>query len=175
MRKATELEPLALMQGANFAGILIYARRYDEAVAQAQKTLDLDPQFFGGRSWLCHSYIAAGKYTEALAIAEPTLTTENPFLSDAGLAYALGGQREKAAAIVDRWKDAEKRKYIMNYLLAATYGALSDKDAAFEELEKAYQNHDWFLQRIKVDPMMDPLRGDPRFDQLVRRLNFPSN
>ena len=175
MRKATELEPLSLMQGANFAGVLMYARRYDEAIAQAQKTLDLDPQFFGGRSWLCHSYVAAGQNALALAIAEPTLASENPFLSDAGLAYARSGQREKALGIVNRWKEAEQRKYTMNYLVATLYGALNDKDAAFAELEKAYQNHDWFLQRLKVDPMMDPLRDDPRFDAMVRKLNFPNN
>jgi TolB-like protein/Tfp pilus assembly protein PilF len=175
MRKAMELEPLSLMQGANFAGVLMYARRYDEAIAQAQKTLDLDPQFFGGKSWLCHSYVAAGKYAEALAIAEPTLASENPFLSDAGLAYARSGQREKAIAIVNRWKEAEQRRYTMNYLVATLYGALGDKDAAFAELEKAYQNHDWFLQRIKVDPIMDSLRDDPRFDAMVKKLNFPNN
>ena len=175
MKKATELEPLSLIQGANFAGVLIYARRYDEAIAQAQKVVDLDPGFFGGKSWLCHSYIAAGRYSEALAIAEPTLSsTENPFLSDAGQAYAMSGQREKALAVAARWKEAETRKYTMNYLLAMLYAALGDKNAAFAELEKAYQNHDWFLQRIKVDPLADPLRGDPRFDAIVKRLNFPN-
>lgn len=173
MRRATDLEPLSLIQGANFAGVLMYARRYDEAIAQAKKTLDLDPQFFGGKSWLCHSYIASGKYAEALAVAEPTLNSENPFLSDAALGYAHTGQREKALAIISRLQEAEKTRYVMNYLAASMYGALGDKDAAFAELEKAYQNHDWFLQRIKVDPMMDPLRDDPRFDAIVKRLNFP--
>jgi len=173
MRKAMELEPLSLIQGANFAGVLLYARRYDEAIAQAQKVRDLDPEFFGGKSWLCHSYVAAGKYTEALAIAEPTLSSDNPFLSDAALAYAKSGQRAKAGAILERWKEAEQRKYVMNYLVATGDGALGDKDAAFAELEKAYQNHDWFLQRIKVDPSVDPLRDDPRFDAIVKRLNFP--
>lgn len=173
MKKATELEPLSLIQGANYAGVLIYAHRYDDAIAQAQKTLDLDPQFFGGKSWLCHSYTADGKYAEALAIAEPTLNSENPFLSDAAIAYAKTGQRAKAMAIIDRLKEAEKTRYVMNYLAASMYGALGDKDAAFAELEKAYQNRDWFLQRIKVDPMMDPLRDDPRFDSMVKRLKFP--
>ncbi len=174
MRKATELEPLSLIQGANFAGVLIYARRYDEAIAQAQKVVDLDAGFFGGRNWLCHSYIAAGRYADALAIAEPTLqSTENPFLSDAAIAYAHTGQMDKASAVIQRWRQGEEKKYVLNYLLAAAYGALGNKDAAFAELEKAYQNHDWFLQRIKVDPLMDPLRDDPRFDAMVKRLKFP--
>jgi hypothetical protein len=56
---------------------------------------------------------------------------------------------------------------------AVTYAALGDKVAAFGELEKANQAHDWFLQRIKVDTYMDPLRSDPRFDAMVKRPNFP--
>jgi len=173
MRKATELEPLSLIQGANFAGVYIYARRYDDAIAQAQKVVDLDPTFIGGKSWLAHSYTADGKYAEALTIAEPTLNSNNPISSDAAVAYAKTGQREKAIAIIDRLKEAEKSRYVMNYLLATMYGALGDKDAAFTELEKAYQNRDWFMQRLKVDPMMDPLRDDPRFGAMLKRLNLP--
>jgi len=173
MKKATELEPLSLVQGANFAGVLLYARRFDDGIAQAQKVVDLDPTFLVGKTWLAHNYIARGEYAKALAIAEPTLNSDNPFLSDAALAYAKMGEREKALAIVARWKEAEGRKYVLNYLIAQAYAALGDKDAAFAELERAYQNHDWFFQRIKVDPMMDPLRDDPRFDAMVKRLNFP--
>jgi TolB-like protein/Flp pilus assembly protein TadD len=173
MRKAMELEPLSLIQGANYAGVLLYARRHDEAIAQAKKTFDLDPGFFGGKSWLSHSYNAAGKYAEALAIAEPTLNSDSPFISDAAIAYAKSGQRDRALALIERWKEAEKQKYVMNYWFAMSYAALGDKDAAFAELEKAYQNHDWFLQRIKVDPFADPLRDDPRFNEMVKRLKFP--
>ena len=75
--------------------------------------------------------------------------------------------------MIDRWKEGEKHKYVMNYWVAATYAAIGDRDAAFAELEKAYQAHDWFLQRIKVDPFMDPLRDDPRFDELVKRIGLP--
>jgi TolB-like protein len=173
MRKAMELEPLSLIQGANYAGILLYARRYDEAIAQGQKTFDLDPRFFGSQSWLSHSYSAAGKYADALILAEPSLNSESPFISDAIIAYAKSGQQDKALALIDRWKEAEKQKYVMNYWFAMSYAALGDKDAAFAELERAYRNHDWFLQRIKVDPFADPLRDDPRFDEMVKKLKFP--
>ena len=173
MKKAMELEPLSLIQGANYAGVLLYARRYDEAIAQAQKTVDLDPGFFGAQNWLSHSYSSAGKYADALAIAEPTLNSESPFISNAVIGYVKTGQRDKALGLIERWKEVEKQKYVMNYWFAMSYAALGDKDAAFAQLEKAYQNHDWFLQRIKVDPFADPLRDDPRFDAMVKRLNFP--
>ena len=172
MKIAMEKEPLYLIQGANFAGVLMYARRFDEAVAQAKKTYDLDPNFGGGKSWLCHTYNANGMYAESLAIAEKSLDSELPFLSDLGYAYAKTGQREKTLAIIERWKEAEKRKYVMNYWVAVTYAALGDKDGAFAELEKAYQHHDWFLQRMKVDPYMDPLRDDPRFADLLKRIGL---
>ncbi len=61
----------------------------------------------------------------------------------------------------------------MNYWVAVTYAALGDNDGAFAELEKAFKAHDWFLQRIKVDPFIDPLRGDPQYKNLLRRMNLP--
>ena len=172
MKIAMEKEPLYLIQGANFAGVLMYARRFDEAVAQAKKTYDLDPNFVGGKNWLCHTYDMKGMYAESLAIAEKSLDSEMPFLSDAAFAYAKTGQREKALAIIERWKEGEKKKYVMNYWVAVAYAALGDKDGAFAELEKAYQHHDWFLQRMKVDPYMDPLRDDPRFADLMKRIGL---
>jgi len=173
MKIAMEKEPLYLIQGANYAGVLMYARRFDEAVVQAKKTFDLDPNFIGGKNWLCHTYAMKGMYPETLAIAEKSLDSDMPFLADAGYVYAKTGQREKAMEIINRWKEAEKRKYVMNYWVAVTYAAMGDKDAAFAELEKAYQHHDWFLQRLKVDPFMDTLHDDPRFNEFVKRLNLP--
>jgi tetratricopeptide (TPR) repeat protein len=151
----------------------MYARRFDEALVQAKKTRDLDPNFVGGKSWLCHTYNMKGLYQESLAVAEPSLSSDMPFLSDAGYAYAKTGQREKALAVVERWRADAKKKYVMNYWVAITYAALGDKDGAFAELEKAYQAHDWFLQRIRVDPFLDTLHDDPRFEALVKRMNFP--
>ena len=174
MKRAMELEPLSLIQGANFAGVLMYARHFDEAIDQAKKTSDLDPNFFGAKTWLCHAYDVNGMYAESLLISEKTLQSDNPFLADAGFVYAKTGRRQEALAIINRWKEGEKTRYVMNYWVAVLYAALGDKDAAFAELEKAYEAHDWFLQRIKVDPFMDPLRDDPRFNALVRRLNFPN-
>ena len=78
----------------------------------------------------------------------------------------------KYPAVIKKWKETEKTYYIPNYWVAATYAALGEKDAAFAELEKAYQAHDWFLQRIKTDPFLDPLRGDPRFKELVHRIGL---
>lgn len=173
MKVAMEKEPLYLIQGANYAAVLMYARRYDEAVAQAKKTYDLDPNFIGSINWLGHAYASKGMYPEALATIEKSLGSDMPVSTAACYAYAKTGQRDKALAVIEQLKEKEKTKYVQNYWFAISYAALGDKDNAFAELEKAYKNHDWFMQRIKVDPFMDPLRGDPRFDELVKRMKFP--
>src|SRR5260370_387089 len=80
---------------------------------------------------------------------------------------------QKAETVLNQWKELEKTKYVANYWMATVYAALGEKDAAFAELEKSYREHDWFFQRLRSDPFMDPLRDDPRFKDLVRRLSLP--
>ncbi len=173
MKRAMELEPLSLVQGANFAAVYIYARQFDNALDQAKKTYDLDPRMVTGQSWMCRSYDIKGMYAESLAISEKTVQTNFPFFQDISYAYAKSGRPREAEAVINKWKEVEKTKYIMNYWVASSYAALGEKEAAFAELEKAYQAHDWFLPRIKTDPFLDPLRDDPRFADLVRRIGLP--
>jgi TolB-like protein len=178
MKLAMDKEPLSLIQGANFAAVLIYARRFDEALEQAKKTYNLDPTFVGGQSWLCHAYNAHGDYDETVALATKTMQVNSaiplsPFNGDLVVAFSKTDRRKEAEAVLDKWKQKAQTEYVSNYWFAIGYAAYGNKDAAFAELEKAYQNHDWFMQRIKVDPMMDPLRDDPRFDAIVKRLKFP--
>jgi len=115
---------------------------------------------------------AKGMYAESLSISERRAES-TPLLSAQSYSYAKLGRRQNAEAVIKKWKETEKTNYIPNYWLAATYAAMGEKDAAFAELEKAYQAHDWFFQRLKVDPFMDPLRDDPRFKDLVHRVGLP--
>jgi serine/threonine protein kinase/tetratricopeptide (TPR) repeat protein len=173
MKRAMELEPLSLVQGANFAAVYLYARQFVKALDQAKKTYDLDPNLVTGQNWMCHAYDVNGMYAESLAISERAAQSNRSLLAGLGYAYAKSGQRQKAEAVLKQWKEIEKTKYVANYWVAIVHAALGEKDAAFAELEKAYQAHDWFFQRLKVDPFMDPLRDDPRFKDLVRRLGLP--
>lgn len=172
MKKAMELEPLSIIQGANYAAVLMYARRYDEALEQAKKTYELDPTHVGAQSWLAHAYNAKGMYAESLAITEKTSRPDYSFWAHMGYAYAKLGRRKDAEAALQHWEEDRKTRYVSSYWVAVTYAAIGDKDAAFAELEKSYQNRDWFLQRLKTDPFMDPLRDDPRFADLVRRIGL---
>ncbi|MDX6710817.1 MAG: eukaryotic-like serine/threonine-protein kinase, partial [Blastocatellia bacterium] len=169
MKRAMELEPLSLAQGANFAAVYLYARQFDKALDQAKKTYDLDPNLVTGQNWMCHSYDFNGMYPESLAISERAAQLNRSLLAALGYAYAKSGRREEAEAVLKQWKEIEKTKYVSNYWMATVHAALGEKDAAFAELEKAYQEHDWFFQRLRADPFMDPLRDDPRFKDLVRR------
>jgi TolB-like protein len=173
MKIAMEKEPLYLIQGANYAAVLMYARRFDDAVEQAKKTYDLDPNFIGGINWLGHTNAAKGNYADALAMVEKSSDSDMPLRAAAGYVYAKTGQRDKALANIEQWKEVEKKRYVQNYWIAIAYAAMGDKDGAFAELEKAYMHRDWFLQRIKVDPFMDPLRDDPRYKEMLKRLNLP--
>jgi eukaryotic-like serine/threonine-protein kinase len=173
MKRAMELEPLSLVQGANFAAVYLYARQFDKALDQAKKTYDLDPTMVTGQNWMCHSYDVNGMYAESLAISEKATQMNRSLLAGLGYAYAKSGRRQEAEAVLKQWKEIEKTKYVANYWVAIVYTALGEKDAAFAELEKAYQAHDWFLERLKSDPFMDPLRDDPRFKDLVKRIGLP--
>ncbi len=170
MKKAMELEPLSLIQGANFAAVYMYANQFDLAVEQGRKTYELDPVFVTGKSWLCHSYNAKGMYGESLAISE----NEPNFRLGVQLAYAYAktGRKQQAQELIDKFKELEKSTYVVNYWLAVSYAALGEKDAAFAELEKSFQARDWFLPRLKTDPFLEPLKADPRFDELLKRLNL---
>ena len=172
MKRAMELEPLSIQQGANFAAVLLYARRFDEALEQAKKTYELDPNQVGAQRWLAHAYNAKGMHAEALAIAEKIPQREIAFQTHDGYSYAKLGRRAEALSIINRSKNAEKTQYVMSYWTAVTYAALGDKDQAFVELEKSYKNRDWFLQRLKVDPFIDSLRDDPRFAEMLKRVRL---
>ncbi len=145
------------------------------ALDQAKKMYELEPNFPVNRYVLGQAFIANGMYQEAVSISEEGLQINpmNQFLlRNAGCAYAKLGRRREAEEIIKRFKAIEKTQYIMSYRIASIYVALGEKDLAFAELEKAFDNRDWDLHRLKVDPFMDPLRGDPRFADLLKRVGL---
>jgi TolB-like protein/Flp pilus assembly protein TadD len=175
-KRAVELEPLNLNHGANLSGLYFHARQNDKAYNEAKQVFELDPNFIVGRWALSQSSIMKGMYAEVIALNEESLQrepTNQVFLRFAGLAYAKAGRRQEAEAIINRYRDIARTQYVMSYHVAVIYAALGEKDKAFAELEKAYQEHDYLLPRIKVEPFLDPLRDDPRFKDLMQRLNLP--
>lgn len=176
VRRSVELEPLDIGFASNLSRSYLYARQFDKALEQGKSTYDLEPGNPAARYHLCQAQIAKGMYAEAIDISEAGLRSdpENQImLVNVGYAYARSGQRDKAKEIIDRFIEIGRTKYVISYLVAAIYAALGDKDKAFAELEKAYAERDWPLSLAKGDPMMDPLRDDPRFKDLLKRMNLP--
>jgi eukaryotic-like serine/threonine-protein kinase len=175
LRRAVELEPLSLINNAIFGLSYLYARQNDKALEQGKKTYDLDPDFRFGRQYLGNTYIVLGRYDDAIALAEEGLKTfplSQEYLAIAGLAHAKSGRRREAEQYLDRLGELAKTRYVRTSYVASIYVALGEKDKAFAELEKSFEDKDYFLPRIKLDPFMDPLRADPRFNDLLKRMGL---
>ena len=175
-KRAIELDPLSLIINADYAWAYACARRFDEAEKQARKTLEIDPHFF-----LAHYYLGGilqhkGRLDEAIPEFQKSVELNNDAYSIAvlGQAYARNGQKDEAQKILARLTDEAKSRYVAPYASAVLYLGLGDKERALAELERAYQTGDNnYLFVLKVDPMMDDLRGDPRFEALVQKITAP--
>lgn len=173
-KRAQELDPLRVSLKGQEGIILFFARRYDEAIRQLQNVLKLEPDNGISLVFLGYAYAANGQYAEAINEYQKSFDIEGEntstlcFLGDA---YAKSGKRDEALAILGKLKAT--KEYVAPAELAILYVGLGDKEAAFESLEKAYRAHDLQLQYLKIDPNFDPLRADPRFQDLVRRVGLP--
>jgi TolB-like protein/DNA-binding winged helix-turn-helix (wHTH) protein/tetratricopeptide (TPR) repeat protein len=177
IRKAEELDPFSVIVRTDVGWILYNARRYDEAIQQLAKTLDLDPHFASAHWTLGLAYDAKRMSQEAIAEFQKSvdLSGGRPVcLAALGHAYAVAGMRDKALRILDGLESQAKYRYVLPDGPAYIYAALGDHDRALKWLEQAYVQHTDVMTLLKVEPRLDPLRSDPRFLELVRRINFPS-
>jgi TolB-like protein/Flp pilus assembly protein TadD len=176
IKRALELEPLSIAMNANLAGAYMYARQNDLALEQARKTFDLGPNHITARVWLANVYESLGMYSEAIALSEESLKnhqSDQYFLLYTGYAYAKTGRPEKAEEAIKRLRDIEKTEPVDPYSFAVVYVGLGDKDKAFVELEKSFSERGYYVPLLSVDPLMDPLRDDPRFADLIKRVGLP--
>ena len=175
LERAVALEPLAMINNCILTTTYIYARRYDKALAQGQSTYDLDATFPFAPHWFGFALIANGKYDEAIALGR-RVSPDSPFAWMASVviaqAYANQGRRTEAEQEISQLRELGKTRYIRPYYLASIYTALGEKDKAFGELERSFAERDCYLGRIAVDPFLDPLRDDPRFKDLKKRMNL---
>ncbi len=173
---AMELEPLNLVNGANLVWMFMADGRMQEALTQGRKTHDLDPNFILGRYQLGLAYNANGMYADAVALADKTLQADPDnqlMLGVVGYAYAKSGRPGDARAVINRFKEIRKTQYAISYFVATIYAGLNEKENAFAELEKAYQERDWRMTaHLKKDFMLEPLRNDPRYEDLLKRFNL---
>jgi len=176
IKRAQQLDPLSLIINAVVGRRFRSARRYDEAVEQLRKTLEMDPNFAVAHWLLGDAYEQKGKYESAIAEYQKGRSASGGsvyLVAALGHVYAAAGNRREALKILGELKELSKRTYVSPLSIGSIYNALGDKDQALEWLEKAYQDRAAGMTDLKLDPMPDPLRSDPRFQNLLRRMNFP--
>lgn len=172
-QRAVELDPLSLIINADLGSTFMMARRYDQAIAQLQRTLTLDNKF-GYALWnLGEALYLKGDTAAAIAKYEEaqSLDDDPQIVGLLGRAYADAGQKDKAMELIGELEARTKQQFVRGYLIALIYIGLGDKTKAIDYLEREYLNHDnidtaW----IRGDPMLDPLRGDPRFEALAEKI-----
>jgi serine/threonine-protein kinase len=173
-KRARELDPLSPIVNFGVGYSLLLARQNDQAIEAANRTLELDPNYPGAHNLLGYAYAAKGQYQEAIAAYQEgiRLGADSPDIQiELGAAYAKGGEREKARVILKRLEAS--KGYVSPVGLARLYVAFGELEQALASLERAYAMHDDQLEFLHVDPNLDPLRSDPRFQDLVRRVGLP--
>ncbi len=171
-KRALELDPLSLIINAEIGRSYIYARRFDESIDQLRKTIELDSNFYTAHWDLGEALEAKGLIDAAIAESEKVRElTGNPQIAGfLGHAYAVRGQRDEALKMLAQLKDESTRGYVPAYCFAIVNLGLGDKDEALRWLEKDFDDRDPQIGFIKVNPALDPLRGDPRFEALVAKV-----
>jgi serine/threonine-protein kinase len=173
-KRAQQLDPLSLIINTVIGKFLLYAGQDDSAILQLRKTLEMDPNFPYAHYILGQAYLRKGEFVEAIAeFQRATTLSPNITLYKGGLghAYARAGKSAEARKLLSELKEQSKRRYVSWWDMAAIYAGLGEKDQAFASLEKAYE------QRVVMwwhrGPLLDPLRSDPRFQDLLRRVGLP--
>jgi serine/threonine protein kinase/tetratricopeptide (TPR) repeat protein len=176
MKKSQMLEPLSLIIGVAIGWALYNDRRYDDAIEQLRRSVELDPNY-PISYWILELVLRKmGRFELAIAEGEKgvTLSGGSPLLR-AALAQTLGTarRREEAIQILDDLKKLEKQRYVPSYFFAGIHVGLGEDDRAIEYLEKSYEEHSHWLIYLHIDPSMDGLRSNPRFQNLLRRIGLP--
>jgi len=174
-KRAVEADPLSPAIIGDVSAAYYLARRYDDAIKQLQKSLEIDPNHFGAHLALGGIYEVEGMHEEAIkelqkAIAIAGRTTA--VLALLGHAYATSGKQAEAQKILAELNEMSKTGYVSPWDMAILYVGLGDKDRALEQLNKAYDDRAGWIIDLKVEPVLDPVRSDPRFADLVHRLRL---
>lgn len=168
LKRALEIDPLSLIINVSYGECLLYARRYDDAIAQLNKTLELDAGFAAAHSNLARMYLAKGSYADAVSefARYQELAGEPQTAALMRESFAKGGWQ----GFLRRMTGEQRPASLPRYEVVVFYAALGEKEKAFAELNKSYKI---FGRILRGDPLLDPLRDDPRFGVLVRNVGFP--
>ncbi len=177
MRNSQELDPLSLIISVAIGWAFYMGRQYDEAIEQLRRTVELDPNYPVTYWILGLSLRSLGQYERAIAEGEKgvRLSGGSPLMS-AALAQTLAavGRQESAIQILDDLQKLAATKYVAPYFFAGIFTGLGETDRAIEYLEKCAEERSHWLLYLHIDPSMDGLRSNPRFQDLLRRVGLPA-
>jgi TolB-like protein/Tfp pilus assembly protein PilF len=169
--RARQLDPLSLIIATDHGAILYFSRQYDRAIEQFRAVLDMEPNFPRAHL-LVFAYVQKGLFADALADIEKWRRVDDAPGSWAIEAYVFGrsGRRVEALRALEKLQQSNRRQQMDPAAIALAYVGIDNKDEAFAWLQKAYSEHSNAITTLKVDPIYDPLRSDPRFQELLRRV-----
>lgn len=175
MTQAQELDPLSLEITADLGLSFFFARRYDVAIEQFQKALEMDKNFIWARFFIGWADEQRGLIDKAIAEYQKAWEVEQAMVIKAALAhaYAIGGREDEARAILTESEQATDGKRLSPYDSAIIHTALKEEEKAFACLEQAYELRSEAVVWLKVDPRLDPLRTNPQFISLLQRVGLP--
>jgi len=176
IKQAQELDPLSLPINADFVTPLYHARKYDEAIEQCMKTIEMDPHFPATYWYLGLIYFAKAMWMDAIEAHKKfvTLMGESPFaLCWLGCDFAASGQRDEALKILDKLNQLSNEMYVSPFCLFIIYLGLDEKDKLFDYLEKTYVERAPLLTYINTTPLFDSISDDPRFKALLKKMGLP--
>ena len=176
VQRALRLDPLSSITNSMVGWIYLHGRRYDQAIEQLQKTLELDPR--SCISWAFLGWAQSCKSLHESAITSLRKSCElypgSGPIAWLGQVYATAGYRCEAVKILEQLQELSKEQYVTPYGVGRIYAAMGQTEEAFRWLETAYEQRGNWMVFLKVDPVFDDLRSDPRFQDLMRRMNFPA-
>jgi DNA-binding winged helix-turn-helix (wHTH) protein/Flp pilus assembly protein TadD len=173
--RARRLDPLSLIIAADNGAILYYSRQYDRAITQVRTVLRKDPKFGRADGLLTFAYVEKTMFAQALANTEMLrrLYGEGPwYWSSLAYIYGRAGQPERARHELERLEELSRHEQFDPVIMLWAHLGMGDKEEALADLEKAYSEHFSILITLKVEPGFDPLRSDPRFQDLLRRVGL---
>ena len=176
MKTAAELDPLSLEKMAGVGEVHYVRRNFDKAAEQFRRVIEMDPNSGFGHWALGNAYLQKGMYDEAIReyrVSIP-LSGDSPDESATlACAFALSGNEPEARRMIEELKQKSLQSHVPPSLFAIIYTALGDRELAFEWLEKGYAGKDFLLSVLNIEPLFEKLHGDPRFDDLLKRVGLP--
>ncbi len=175
LRRAHELDPLSLLIYGNLLATLVNARQYDQTIEECKRLIEKEPGFAWAYAWIGVAYMQKGRFPEAIAAIEkaskldPNATIDH-FLA---LAQAAAGNKAEARKLLAKIEEAAKHQYVCAYEVASVHVSLGQNDKAMEWMKRGVKEQCDCLLWLKAESWIDPLRVDPRYLDLVKRVGFP--